>query len=71
MQRTEKAVIEVIKERASHVQNIDRETILQDLMIDEVELQFALEAGIGIMLSDTDMDSIRTVGDLVDKCLAQ
>ena len=69
MQRTEKAVLTVIKEMAPHA-NISRETALQDLMVDEVALQFALEVGLGISLTDADMASVRTVGDLIDRCLS-
>ena len=68
MKRTEKAVLTVIKEMAPHA-NISRETALQDLMVDEVALQFALEVGLGISLTDADMASVRTVGDLIDRCL--
>lgn len=69
MKRTEKAVLTVIKEMAPHA-NISRETALQDLMVDEVALQFALEVGLGISLTDADMASMRTVGDLIDRCLS-
>ncbi len=69
MKRTEKAVLTVIKEMAPHA-NISRETALQDLMVDEVALQFALEVGLGISLTDADMASVRTVGDLIDRCLS-
>lgn len=68
MQRTEKAVLSVIKDMAPHA-NISRETNLQDIVVDEVALQFALEAGLGISLTDADMASMRTVGDLIDRCL--
>ena len=69
MKRTEKAVLTVIKEMAPHA-NISRETALQDLIVDEVALQFALEVGLGISLTDADMASVRTVGDLIDRCLS-
>ena len=69
MKRTEKAVLTVIKEMAPHA-NISRETALQDLIVDEVALQFALEVGLGISLTDADMASMRTVGDLIDRCLS-
>ena len=69
MQRTEKAVLSVIRDMAPHAKDISRETNLQDVVVDEVALQFALEAGLGITLTDADMASVRTVGDLIDRCL--
>lgn len=69
MQRTEAAVLSVIRDMTPGTKNINRETLLQDVVIDEVALQFALEAGLGITLTEADMASVRTVGDLIDRCL--
>ena len=69
MRRTEDAILAVIREMEGRP--ITRETSLDELSADMVELQFALETGLAIVLSNSDMAEIHTVGELVDKCLVQ
>ncbi len=68
MKVTEQAVLKVIEELAFYPQEIGKETILQDI-VDKVELQFVLATGLGILISDAEMETIHTVGDLIDRCL--
>lgn len=68
MKVTEQAVLKVIEELAFYPQEIGKETILQDI-VDKIELQFVLATGLGILISDAEMDTLHTVGDLIDRCL--
>lgn len=69
MRRTEDAILAVIREMEGRP--VTRETNLNELSADMVELQFALETGLAIVLRNSDMAEIHTVGELADKCLAQ
>ena len=68
MKVTEQAVLKVIEELAFYPQEIGKETILQDI-VDKIELQCVLATGLGILISDAEMDTLHTVGDLIDRCL--
>ena len=68
MKVTEQAVLETIKELSFYPQKIRDEAILEELL-DKTELQFVLAPGLGILISDAEMETVHTVRDLVDRCL--
>ena len=68
MKKTEQDVIAAIKELTPAVNKnkVNLNANLADLDVDRIALKFALECGIGIVISDKALDQFQTVEDVVE-----